>query len=133
MDTRQVVEKYMGHLCASEFAEAFSLFAQDGVYKITGKTAISGEYHGLDAIMSGLGGIISNYFKTMPQFTLHDILVDGDRAAVVAEGHAQGAHGPYDQNFVFFFKIKDGKIIHHTEQLDSLPVETALLGKKLVG
>lgn len=133
MDTRQVVEKYMGHLCASEFAEAFGLFAQDGVYKITGNSGIAGEYKGLDNIMAGLGAVISNYFKTMPQFTLHDILVDGDRAAVVAEGKAEGVHGPYNQNFVFMFTIKDGKIVHHTEHLDSLPVETALLGKKLVG
>lgn len=132
MDARAVVNKYMAHLAASEFGEAFSMFAPDAVYRITGKTAISGDYRGIDEINRGLGEIISKYFATMPQFIIDDVIVDGDRAAVLASGAAEGKHGPYNQTFVFVFRVKDGMIAEKIEYLDSVPVEIALLGRKLV-
>ena len=131
-DTRSVVNKYMGHLAASEFVEAFAMFSPDAVYRISGKSAISGDYRGIDEINRGLGEIISNYFQSMPQFTIYDTIVDGDRAAVTASGAAQGKHGPYNQTFVFVFRVADGMILEKVEYLDSVPVETALLGRKLV-
>lgn len=131
-DTREVINEYMGHLCAARFAEAFALFAPDAVYTITGRTKISGSYRGLETINAELGAIIGSYFKSLPSFTVLDTLVDGDRAAVMVTGTAEGVHGAYDQNYVFVFRVKDGRIVEKIENLDSLPIETALLGRRLV-
>ncbi|SCW33964.1 Ketosteroid isomerase-related protein [Sphingobium faniae] len=131
-DTRTVVTAYMDNLCAGRFTEAFDLFAPDAVYTITGKTKISGSYKGLENIQTALGAIISNYFKTLPAFTVGDTIVDGDRAAVLLTSTAEAVHGIYDQNYVFVFRVKDGRIVEKIENLDSIAVETALLGRKLV-
>lgn len=131
-DTRTVVKEYMDHMSAGRFAEAFALFSPDAVYTISGKTRISGSFKGLEAINRELGAIIGTYFKSLPAFTVGDTLVDGDRAAVLLTGTAQGLHGVYDQNYIFVFRVKDGRIVEKIENLDSLPVETALLGRKLV-
>ena len=131
-DTRTVVTEYMDNLSAGRFTEAFALFADEAVYTISGKTKISGSYKGLETIQAELGAIIGNYFKSLPAFTVGDTLVDGDRAAVLVTSTAEGLHGVYDQNYVFVFRVKDGRIVEKIENLDSVPVETALLGRKLV-
>jgi ketosteroid isomerase-like protein len=130
--TREIVEKYMDHMGKQEFEEAFALYSPEAVYRISGNTKISGAFHGVDAIGAGLGEVLQNYFKTPPKITTHEIIVEGDRGVVIASGVAEGAHGPYNQEFVFVFRVKDGKIIEKVENLDTVMVETALLGKKLV-
>lgn len=132
MNTREVIETYRENLCAGRFTEAFEMFADDAVYTITGNTPISRVFNGRNEILVDLVEIISAYFKSVPKFIIHDTLVDGDRGVILAENEAEGTHGVYRQRFAFYLVVKDGKISRKVEYVDSLPIETALMGKKLV-
>lgn len=129
--TREIVQKYMDNMVAGAFGDAFALFAPDATYRVTGNSAISGEMRGIDNINNRLGEIVGKYFKGLPKFTVHDVIVDGDRAAVTLSGTCEGATGIYDQTYVFVFRVKDGRITELVEYIDMLVVETALLGRKL--
>jgi ketosteroid isomerase-like protein len=132
MTTRQVVEKYMGHLLAGEFESAFDMFTDDAIYTITGETAISRTFHGRAAIRTDLCAILADYFKSPPSFVVRDIIVEGNRGVILADGTAEGAYGQYRQRYTFYLTIKDDKIVRKVEGVDSLPIETALLGNSIV-
>ena len=56
-----------------------------------------------------------------------DVIADEDSAAVIMVGDAEGAFGEYDNEYVFTFKFKDGKIIEVDEyNSDVLVVEATL-------
>ena len=130
--TREIVQKYMDNMVAGAFGDAFAMFAPNATYRVTGNSAISGEMQGIDNINAGLGDIVVKYFKGLPKFTVHDIIVDGDRAAVTLTGTCEGVTGMYDQTYVFVFKVENSQITELVEYIDMLVVETALLGRKLV-
>ena len=55
-----------------------------------------------------------------------DVIADIDSAAVIMVGDAEGAYGEYDNEYVFTFKFKDGKIIELDEYNSDVLVVEAL-------
>ena len=131
-ETRNVIEHYFGALQAGEYARAFGMMSDDVNYVITGSTKISKSYAGLAGLQSELLPFMGEVFKENIKFTLIDIIVEGDRGVVIATGKADAVHGDYNQQYCFYLTVRDGKIVSKLEMVDSLPVETALLGNKLV-
>jgi len=60
-----------------------------------------------------------------------DVIADEDSAAVIMVGDASGAYGEYDNEYVFTFKFKDGKIIEVDEYNSDVLVVEALYGNTL--
>ena len=60
-----------------------------------------------------------------------DVIADKDSAAVIMVGDAEGAYGEYDNEYVFTFKFKDGKIIEVDEYNSDVLVVEALYGNTM--
>ena len=60
-----------------------------------------------------------------------DAIGDEKGVALMVEGDADGINGRYNNNYVFIFKFKEGKIISLREYTSDLMVETRLYKQKL--
>ena len=60
-----------------------------------------------------------------------DAIGDEKGVALMVEGDADGIKGRYNNNYVFIFKFKEGKIISLREYTSDLMVETRLYKQKL--
>ena len=60
-----------------------------------------------------------------------DVIADEDSAAVIMIGDAEGTFGEYDNEYVFTFKFKDGKIVEVDEYNSDVLVVEALYGNTL--
>ena len=60
-----------------------------------------------------------------------DAIGDKKGVALMVEGDADGINGRYNNNYVFIFKFKEGKIISLREYTSDLMVETRLYKQKL--
>ena len=60
-----------------------------------------------------------------------DAIGDEKGVALLVEGDADGINGRYNNNYVFIFKFKEGKIVSLREYTSDLMVETRLYKQKL--
>ena len=60
-----------------------------------------------------------------------DAIGDENGVALMVEGDADGINGRYNNNYVFIFKFKEGKIVSLREYTSDLMVETRLYKQKL--
>lgn len=132
-ETRQVAQRYMDLLCAKKFAEAFDLLAPDASYRIIGTTAVSKPMKGRDAIKSVLVPALAS-FKKPPQLTFKELIVEGTRAVGLATGSGVGPTGlTYDQpHYAMVLRIENGQVQDVVEFADTVAIEVALLGNKLI-
>jgi ketosteroid isomerase-like protein len=131
-DTREIVQKFIDHIEAHRFVEAFSMVNEDGKYTVTGKTAVSGTYEGRVDVFNRLLPALAG-FTSGPDIRFSHVFIDGDEAMVRATGSAQGVTGPYDQPYyAWYFRVAGDGLAEAIEYLDTVQMETALFGKKLV-
>lgn len=131
--TREIAQRYMELLCAQKFSEAFDLLAPDADYRIIGTTAVSAPMKGRETVKAALVPALASFQKP-PKLTLQEIIVDGARAVGLASGTGVGPTGlPYSQpHYAMVLGIENGEIHSVVEFADTVAVEVALLGKKLV-
>ena len=67
----------------------------------------------------------------LKKWTLLDAIGDEKGVALMVEGDADGINGRYNNNYVFIFKFKEGKIVSLREYTSDLMVETRLYKQKL--
>ena len=60
-----------------------------------------------------------------------DAIGDEKGVALMVEGDADGINGRYNNNYVFIFKFREGKIVSLREYTSDLMVETRLYKQKL--
>jgi ketosteroid isomerase-like protein len=93
----------------------------DLTWTMTGSTPVARTYAGLETFRSTIGQALSKQFSTGPSFGLYptEIIVEGNRAAVMARGQAESAYGtPYNNTYFFFIEIRDGKLFRVLESCD---------------
>jgi ketosteroid isomerase-like protein len=130
--TADLVAKFVEHLEAQRFEDAYRLLNADGRFILTGQTPASGTYEGLDDIFSRLAPKLAG-FTRLPEIKVLDVLVDGDKAFVRAVGSGAGAYGPYEQPHYGYFLRREGSGLSEIiEYLDTVQLETALYGKTLM-
>lgn len=136
-DNAAAAENFI-YLVLNEPDEAKKLMHEDFRFRYMGKipiyaqgsSVIKKSYNGetyftefLDVVGALLpGGIV---------LTPLDVIADEDSAAVIMVGDAEGAFGEYDNEYVFTFKFKDGKIIEVDEYNSDVLVVEALYGNTL--
>lgn len=132
-DTRTVARRYMQLLCAQKFSEAFDMLSDDAKYQIIGTTAVSAPMKGREAVKAVLVPALASFQKA-PELTLHELIVEGPRAVGLASGHGIGPTGlAYSQpHYAMVLRIEDGRVADVVEFADTVAVEVALLGNKLV-
>jgi ketosteroid isomerase-like protein len=131
--TREVAQRYMDLLCAQKFDEAFELIAEKGTYTLIGTTPLSRTFQGRAEVKATLVPALAT-FRVPPKLTLREIIVDGNRAVSLASGEGVGPTGlPYSQpHYAMVMSIENGQIQSVVEFMDTVAVETALVGNKLV-
>lgn len=132
-ETRAVARQYMELLCAQKFAEAFDLLSDDASYRIIGTTAVSVPMKGRETVKATLVPALASFQKP-PRLTLQEVIVDGNRAVGLASGQGIGPTGlPYSQpHYAMVLRIENGRVTDVVEFADTVAVEVALLGNKLV-
>lgn len=127
--TRGIIQKFMDHITACEFVEAFGLLNKDGKYIVIGKTPASGVYHGPEDIYARLLPVLAA-FPTPPQLTFGDVVVEGDKGMIRAAGTGVGPTGNYDQPYyVWSVRVEGDGFAEMIEFLDTAELEAAAFGK----
>lgn len=131
--TREVAQRYMNLLCAGKFSEAFDMLSDAAPYRIIGTTPLSVPLPGREAVKAALVPALASFQKPL-KLTCHELIVEGSRAVTIASGEGAGPTGlPYKQaHYAMVLSIENGQIQSVVEFMDTVAVETALLGNKLV-
>ena len=130
--TRETAQKYIDYLAALKFKDAFEMLAPDGKYTIIGKTPLSQIYSRSDLLNVLAPGLAE--FKQPPTLTFSDLIVDGNRAVALASGHGIAPTGlAYVQpHYAMVLRIENGQVTEVVEFMDTVEIETKILGRKLV-
>jgi len=129
---RGVVEEYWRRLESGDVPGAMGLMAQDVTYRMTGKTPVSGTYHGMAEVNERL---LAPVFSRIQGLSLvpDEFIGEGDRVVVLAHGSAKTASGEdYVNEYAFVYGVEGGKIVSVAEYLDTVEVETKMFGKKII-
>ena len=126
-------KSFMANLL-SDSAQAKALTHQDFSFTFMGRTRISNQPYDQDSyfevwLPEVVADLIPNGFRKLEVL---DAIGDAHGVALIAEGDADGVNGLYDNQYVFIFKFKEGKIISLREYSSDLLVATRLYKQKLV-
>ena len=131
-NTRALVQAFIDHIANGRAVDAFNMINEDGTYILIGKTPLSGTFHGRKDVFERFLAPIATW-PSSPSLTFGDLIVEGDKAALRASGTGIGPTGPYSQpHYMFYFKVANGGFAEVIEYLDTVEVEVAAYGKKLV-
>jgi hypothetical protein len=82
----------------------------------------------LDRLLSSL-----QTFAAPSVFAVSDIIVEKDRAGVLASSNGEGPHGPYMQlHYAFVTRVAGNGFAEVTEFNGTVAIETALYGRQFV-
>ena len=130
---RAIVQQWFDLIANGEAERAFALFSDDVVYDLKGTTPVSGRYRGLKSIVEDFFTPWRKQIDGDIVITVDELIGDGERVVALGRGKAKTIHGtPYDNDYAFVFRLRDGKITEVIEYLDTAMVETAAYGKKIV-
>ncbi len=130
--TRETVQKYIDFIAALKFAEAFEMLASDAKHRIVGKTPLSKTYSRADLLNVLVPALAE--FKQPPTLTFEELIVEGNRAVALASGHGISPAGlPYNQpHYAMILRIESGAITDIVEFMDTVEIETQIIGRKFV-
>jgi len=132
-DNRKVVEGFFGHISDGDFEKATELLSDEMAWTLTGTTPLSGTYKPLSSVQENFLAPFADMVKDGHiEMDLLETIADGDRVVALLKGKAEGKYGDYNNTYCHVFRVKDGKVVDVTEFCDTVMIETALYGKKLV-
>lgn len=132
-DNQKIVQQWFDHIAAGDAAAAFALFADDIVYELKGSTPVSGIYRGIEQIVNDFFTPWRRQIEGALVVTIDEMIAAGERVVALGRGAATTVYGlPYNNEYAFVFTLRDGRISHVAEYLDTALVETAAYGKRLV-
>lgn len=128
-NTRAIIQKFIDHITALEFVEAYRLLNKDGKYIVIGTTPASGVYHGPDDLFARLLPVLGR-FPTSPAVTFGDVVVEGDKGMIRASGKGVGPTGDYNQPYyVWAVRVEGDGFAEMIEFMDTAELEYAAYGK----
>lgn len=130
--SKEVAASFFDKLCSGDFAGGFNTLSEDATWSIIGKTPLSKRFT-RQGLLDEMIPMLST-FKVPVQMGVDEIIAEGDRAVVLAHVHGVGPYGAaYDQDtYCFVLRIKNDKVTEIVEYLDTVAVEEAMCGRKLV-
>lgn len=129
---KEIVQEWFDCIARDDGPGAFALFADDIVYDLKGTTPVSGRYQGLKSIVDDFFTPWRKQIDGSLVVTVTELIGEGERVVALGRGKALTTHGlPYDNDYAFVFRVRDGKIVEVIEFLDTALVETAAYGRTL--
>ena len=130
-DSKQIAASFFDKLCSGDFPGGFASMSDDATWTLIGTTQYSRTFT-KETMLTELVPMLAT-FKEAPQMRVKEIIAEGDRAVVIAAVSGVGPTGPYRQDpYCFILKIKQGQVAEIVEYLDTVAVEEAICGNKLV-
>jgi ketosteroid isomerase-like protein len=130
--SRETVQQWFDLIAQGDAASAFALFTDDVRYVLKGTTPVSGTYRGLKQIVEDFFTPWRKQIVGDISLTVDELIGDGACVVALARGKAKTIFDrPYDNDYAFVFRLRDGKISEVIEYLDTALVETAAYGRKL--
>ncbi|WP_340117259.1 nuclear transport factor 2 family protein [Pelagibius sp. 7325] len=95
------------------------LLAADVVWTIHGSGPVAGTYNGVDDFIERASGPLTSRLATPVVPDVHEIWAEGDTVIIRFDGSATTTSGaPYENQFVWIFRMADGKVIQAEAFLD---------------
>ncbi len=109
-------------------------FHEEITFTVTGQTPMSTTHNGLKTIIEGHAETEASLFVPPRTYRMYPLewIEDGDRAALTCRVRLETTLGiPYNNVYFFYFRVKDGKLIHIIENIDeslgyTVPFDTHL-------
>jgi len=132
---KNIVVEHFQLMGEGRFLDALKDFAPDAEWWVIGH-GVHGGSHTMQDLIDAYSGPVPTYFPKGNPVDLTLLIAEGDW--VVAEGAGQapiitGAGKPYQNQYVWLFKIVDSKVRIFKEYFDTLHAEERIFGRKLVG
>lgn len=94
--------------------------ADDVTWTFFGSHRFAGTLKGKDELMNGLFAVVADVLEGGVEVELLSVIGDGDYVAVEAKGKARSKSGvDYNNDYCYVFELRDGRIQHVREYLDS--------------
>jgi uncharacterized protein len=122
---KALTEKFFDAMSKLDAASLAECITPDFVIETQGSCVLSGVRSGAE--IQKIVGFMHSALPNGSKLTKQSMIAEGDRVAYQATGEATTADGkPYNNQYLFYIQIKDGKVCRLTEYLDSLLVENTL-------
>jgi ketosteroid isomerase-like protein len=126
-DNKQLLRQIFAELAAGNSRPMVERLAPDVAWTVMGRTPWSRTYRGKQAVLGELLGELRARLADRYRATAERLIAEGDLVVVEARGHATTTAGlPYDNQYCFIYRIRDGAIQEVTEYLDTELVTAAL-------
>ena len=123
---REVIRDYLDRFAAmtggADVPPAYLLFDPHCRFEVTGSMPSSGVYHGLEAVARDCMGLLQRRLRSRPGdgWYLERFIGDGQRIVALLRSHSASQEGrPYCGSYFVIFEVRDGRIVHQLEILDS--------------
>jgi ketosteroid isomerase-like protein len=124
---KATVTDFFAALNAGDTDTIVNTYADDGCVQTMGNTLISGVFS-KEQIATSAGGIF-DVFPDGLQFTVMDMVAEGDKVAVEAQSEGEHVSGQiYSNDYHFLFEFRAGKLHKLKEYLDTEQVTDVLCG-----
>jgi uncharacterized protein len=123
-ENKKVVRRYFDHFEKQEVELALDLLSDELEWWILGKPELY-PYGGVKTKpeIAEIFGTLKALLPDWVEITLHQMIAEDDRVAVEWESRGVAANGKaYNNNFSFFFVVRDGKIKTVREYFDLMHV-----------
>ena len=126
-ENKQLARDFMDALSRADTNWVLDHYADDMVMWTAGSLAISGP-HTKEEIRPLMDGILGAFPNGL-EFTVKTLTAEEDRVAIEAESRGEHVSGkPYENQYHFLMRIRDGKIVEFKEYLDTQLANEVLLG-----
>lgn len=121
-DSRTVLERYVTAVEAGDEQAIRESFAETATWQLDGELPISGTWHGRETIMSEFLATAMSYFQPESvNLEITSLIAEGERVAMEWTSRARTTRGKdYENHCIGVFTVRDGKIEHVREYMDTL-------------
>jgi ketosteroid isomerase-like protein len=124
---KQLAREFIDALSRADTDWVLAHYADDMEMWTAGSLAFSGS-HTKDEIRPLMDGILGAFPNGL-EFTVKTLTAEEDRVAIEAESSGVHISGkPYDNQYHFLMRIRNGKIVQFKEYLDTQLASEVLLG-----
>lgn len=124
---KQLAQSFFTALNRGDVPAILDAYADDGYCLTMGNTLISGKFSKAQIAQSA--GAIFEVFPSGIHFTIKAMTAEDDRVAVEAESEGQHVSGvTYRNQYHFFMRFRDAKLIEFKEYMDTEAVTEMLCG-----
>jgi uncharacterized protein len=122
LDSKKVAQQYVAAAEAGDENAIRNLFAQDATWTLAGELPISGVWRGREVILREfLATAMSHYEPGSISLEITGMIAEDDQVVLQWTSRARTRDGrPYENGCIGVFTIREGKIQHVREYMDTL-------------